>query len=60
MSRIDLRISSEAFYTSVEVNDWQLEEIRKAITEADNGDFASTEDFLAVANKWKKRQRSLL
>jgi len=60
MSRIDLRISSEAFCTSVEVNDWQLEEIRKAITEADNGDFASTEDFLAVANKWKKRQRSLL
>ncbi|WP_426237183.1 CopG family ribbon-helix-helix protein [Pseudomonas sp. TWP3-2] len=31
---------------------WQIEEIQKALHEADAGDFASAEDVKAIANKW--------
>jgi len=31
---------------------WQIEEIQKALKEADAGDFASTEEVRAIADKW--------
>ncbi|MGC5702799.1 ribbon-helix-helix protein, CopG family [Pseudomonas sp. NFXW11] len=31
---------------------WQIEEIQKALQEADAGDFASAEDVAAVTDKW--------
>ncbi|MCK1787537.1 MULTISPECIES: CopG family ribbon-helix-helix protein [Pseudomonas] len=33
---------------------WQIEEIQKALQEADAGDFASTADVKAIADKWRK------
>ncbi|WMN19178.1 ribbon-helix-helix protein, CopG family [Pseudomonas piscis] len=31
---------------------WQIEEIQKALGEADAGDFASTEEVAAITGKW--------
>ncbi|RON57127.1 hypothetical protein [Pseudomonas frederiksbergensis] len=32
---------------------WEVEEIRAAIKEADAGDFATTEELNAIAEKWR-------
>ncbi|MGH8388438.1 MAG: CopG family ribbon-helix-helix protein [Pseudomonas sp.] len=31
---------------------WQIEEIQKALKEADDGDFATQEEVNAIADKW--------
>jgi predicted transcriptional regulator len=36
------------------LNDWQVEEIRKGIAEADAGDFATSEEVARVVNKWTR------
>jgi predicted transcriptional regulator len=36
---------------------WQIEEIQKALNEADAGDFASAEDVREIANKWSANAR---
>lgn len=36
---------------------WQIEEIQKALNEADAGDFASAEDVRGIANKWSANAR---
>lgn len=36
---------------------WQIEEIQKALDEADAGDFASADDVRAIANKWNTNAR---
>ena len=36
---------------------WQIEEIQKALDEADAGDFASADDVRAIANKWNVNAR---
>ena len=41
-------ILNEAVTAYLEVNDWQIEEIKQALVEADAGDFASEEEVEAV------------
>jgi predicted transcriptional regulator len=36
---------------------WQIEEIQKALKEADAGDFASAEEVSAIAEKWNANAR---
>ncbi|MBK5435356.1 ribbon-helix-helix protein, CopG family [Pseudomonas sp. TH32] len=36
---------------------WQIEEIQKALKEADAGDFATAAEVDAVANKWRTNAR---
>ena len=36
---------------------WQIEELQKALIEADEGDFASAEEVNAVAEKWTTNAR---
>ena len=38
----------------LDLNDWQVEEIRKGIAEADAGDFATPEEVARVVNKWTR------
>ena len=45
-------LAAEAVREFVEVNEWQIEEVRMAVKEADAGDFASDEEVWAVFNKW--------
>lgn len=42
------RIINEAINAYLEMYQWQLEEIKQGITEADDGDFASEEEVKAT------------
>ncbi len=46
-------LAAEAIRAYVENNEWQIGEIRAALTEADAGEFASDKDVAALAKKWK-------
>jgi len=45
-------LASEAVREFIEINEWQIKELEAAITEADAGDFATSEEEAAVFNKW--------
>lgn len=46
-------LAAEAIREFVEINEWQIQEIKVAIGEADVGDFASDKDVRTLARKWK-------
>ena len=45
-------LAAEAVREFVELNEWQIEEIKAAIKEADADDFSSDQEVRAVFNKW--------
>ena len=45
-------LAAEAVREFIEINEWQIEEIKDAVKEADAGDFASDQDVQTVFNKW--------
>lgn len=45
-------LAAEAIKEFVELNEWQIEEINQAITEAENGDFADKASLDATIAKW--------
>ena len=45
-------LAAEAIRQYVETNEWQIQEIRAALAEADNGDFASDADVKSIMGKW--------
>ena len=45
-------LAAEAVREFIEINEWQIEEIKTAVTEADAGDFASEQEVRAIFNKW--------
>lgn len=45
-------LAAEAVREFVKINEWQVEEIKNAIKEADAGDFSSDQEVRAVFNKW--------
>jgi predicted transcriptional regulator len=45
-------LAEEAIRHYVELNEWQVQEVRAAITEADAGDFAGDDEVRAVAARW--------
>ena len=44
-------LGAEAIRRYIELESWQIAEIKQAISEADAGDFASDEEFNAVLKK---------
>jgi predicted transcriptional regulator len=50
-------LAAEAIRAFVETNEWQIAEIRKAVKEADAGDFAGDAEVGALAKKWKVNAR---
>jgi RHH-type rel operon transcriptional repressor/antitoxin RelB len=45
-------LAAEAIREYVETNEWQIQEIRSALVEANAGDFASDADVKALTDKW--------
>ena len=45
-------LAAQAIREFVDLNEWQIQEIRSAITEADRGDFASDDLVEDVLSKW--------
>jgi predicted transcriptional regulator len=52
MKRSKSFLAAEAIREYVAVNEWQIQEIRAAIAEADAGDFASDAEVTEVMDKW--------
>jgi predicted transcriptional regulator len=50
-------VAAEAIREYVELNNWQIEETKKALAEADRGDFASDADVQRTMKKWTRRAR---
>jgi predicted transcriptional regulator len=50
-------LAAEAIQSFVEINEWQIGEIRTALDEADAGKFASDKEVTALARKWKVNAR---
>ncbi len=59
MERTKSYVAAEAIRSYVELNEWQITEIRVALKEADSGDFASEEEVQAVMKKWSRRARPM-
>jgi RHH-type transcriptional regulator, rel operon repressor / antitoxin RelB len=57
MNRTRSFVASEAIREYVELNEWQIEEIKKGLAEADRGDFASDGELARVVKKWTSRAR---
>jgi RHH-type transcriptional regulator, rel operon repressor / antitoxin RelB len=45
-------LAGEAIRKFIELNEWQIQELQKAIKEADAGDFASNQEVKDVFDKW--------
>lgn len=45
-------LAAEAIRDFIELNEWQIQEIKAAVKEADTGDFASDKDVNATFSKW--------
>jgi len=45
-------LAAEAIREFIELNEWQLREIRQAVSEAEAGDFASERDVEKTLKKW--------
>jgi len=43
---------SNAVMQLIEENEWQIEEIKQAVAEADRGEFATDEEVRALRQKW--------
>ena len=50
-------LAGEAIREYIALNKWQIAEIKKAVAEADRGEFASERAVKKVLGKWKKNAR---
>jgi RHH-type transcriptional regulator, rel operon repressor / antitoxin RelB len=50
-------VAAEAIREYVSLNHWQIAETKRAMSEADRGDFASEKDVQETLKKWKRRAR---
>jgi RHH-type transcriptional regulator, rel operon repressor / antitoxin RelB len=54
MDRTKSYVAAEAIRAYVDLNEWQIQEIKAALKEADAGDFATEEEVQAVMRKWRR------
>jgi len=57
MERTKSYLAAEAIRAYVDLNEWQIEEIKTALKEADAGDFAEESEVEAVVRKWRRGAR---
>jgi predicted transcriptional regulator len=57
MSRSRSFVAAEAIREYVALNDWQIAETRRALAEADAGDFASDAEVEKTVRKWTRGAR---
>lgn len=47
-------LAGQAIRDYIERESWQIAEITQAISEADNGDFATVDEMNSISAKWKQ------
>ena len=52
-SQPETALVTDAISSYVELQEWQIAEIRKGLQEADSGKFATDQEVAAVFSKWK-------
>ena len=52
-------VAAEAIRAYIDLNEWQITEIKAALAEADAGDFASEKEIQTVMKKWSGRARKV-
>ena len=57
MNRSRSFVAAQAIQEFVTVNEWQINEIKKGIVEADAGHFASEKEVQQVLKRWMRRAR---
>jgi RHH-type transcriptional regulator, rel operon repressor / antitoxin RelB len=50
-------LAAEAIREYIEANEWQIQEIKSALAEADAGDFATEAEVRKLTDKWNGRGR---
>jgi len=50
-------LAAQAIQEFVALNEWQIEETKRAVAQADAGDFATDEEVARVLKKWAGRAR---
>lgn len=50
-------LAAEALRSYLDLNEWQIQEIRAGVREADAGDFASDVEVETTFAKWRRRAR---
>jgi RHH-type transcriptional regulator, rel operon repressor / antitoxin RelB len=50
-------VAAEAIREYVTLNEWQIGEIKKALGEADRGEFATPQEVRRTIRKWTRRAR---
>jgi RHH-type rel operon transcriptional repressor/antitoxin RelB len=50
-------VAAEAIREYITLNEWQIGEIRKALSEADRGEFATSQEVQRTIKKWSRRAR---
>jgi len=50
-------LAAEAIREYIDINEWQIAEIKKGLQEADRGDFATEEELQKVIDKWTRNAR---
>lgn len=50
-------LAAEALRSYLDLNEWQIQETRAGVREADAGDFASDEEVATTFSKWRRRAR---
>ncbi len=51
-------VAAEAIREYVTVNEWQMEEIKKSLAEADLGEFATESEVRRIKEKWTASRRA--
>jgi predicted transcriptional regulator len=51
-------VAAEAIREYVAVNEWQIEEIKESLAEAERGEFATEGEVRRVLDKWTGRRRA--
>ncbi len=59
MERTKSYVAAEAIRAYVDLNEWQIAEIKAALEEADAGDFAIEKEVQAVMRKWRRGARKM-
>ena len=59
MERTKSYVAAEAIRAYVELNEWQITEIKAALKEAEAGDFATEKEVHSVMRKWSRRARKM-
>lgn len=54
MDRTKSYVAAEALRTFIDLNEWQIGEIKAALEEARTGDFASEAEVQAAMDKWRR------